>query len=364
MPKGKNLRGKVPKVLAAALAVLVALLAANYRSDLSIERLDRMGYKTGVIETVTIRDASGGPASIDVHYTDSHPQDGARKVVVLLHGMFSSSHTFAPWTASLVQDGYRVIAIDQPNHGLTGGFSDGKTGTQRTAALVKAVLDAKRISACVIGGNSMGGGVGWYFAARYHDPRGDRGLAFRVDGLVLIDAAYASPAASPVASPPSGGSRSGAGGVMGAVKLLRTTGLGGFLSKFTPRWLMGAVLKGAYGDAKNIAEPTLDRYYFLLRKAGNRRAVVYRDDEPDAWQATAQDKLDRIKDAGIPVLVMWGMKDSWIPVKTADSIQRDLALDDASVKKYAGLGHVPMEEDPTRTYADLRAFLKDRVYAR
>jgi len=78
-----------------------------------------------------------------------------------------------------------VISIDLPYHGLSGAFSDNVTSLRRSAAAVKSLLEILDISEVIIGGNSMGGGVSWYFTAAYHNQDN-----FKVNGLVLIDSIY------------------------------------------------------------------------------------------------------------------------------------------------------------------------------
>ena len=56
-----------------------------------------------------------------------------------------------------------------------------------------------------------------------------------------------------------------------------------------------------------------------------------------------------------PTLVIWGAKDTWIPLKHGHQFQRDIP--NAKLVIYDDLGHIPMEEDLKRTAADARHFL-------
>ncbi len=318
----------------AIFGLLLASIAVMYRGDLSRDDLEA-DYFTDDSHylNAAIDDLDGNPVTISVHYTDAGTVGDP--VVVLLHGMFASLHTFAPWTASLVEAGYRVIAVDLPNHGLTGNFSDNTLSTRRSAALVKYLLDDLGVTSCTISGNSMGGGVAWYFVSEYHAVDG-----FSVEGLVLIDAVYPDLVD---------------GGPAGLSALLSRPRLGRFLSKMTPRFLLKGILKDVYGSASVLSEATVDRYYDLLRKEGNREAIVL------ALRETSEDdgldRLTRIRDAAVPVLVLWGDEDGWIGKDYAVRFQTALSLSDDAVIVYDGLGHVPMEENPESTGADLIAFL-------
>jgi pimeloyl-ACP methyl ester carboxylesterase len=238
----------------------------------------------------------------------------------------------------LVASDWRVIAIDLPNHGLTGNFSDNTISQRRSAAVVKAVIDELEITSCVIGGNSMGGGVAWEFASEFHGIEG-----FSVNGLILIDAVY----------PDMG---SGAPESIEAIRKLPI--IVDILSKMTPRPLLKSILKGVYGSESTTDDLTVDRYYDLLRMDGHREALIMAQQETSVETAlTPLERLERIKNAAIPVLVLWGLEDAWISVDYAFRFQTLLNLPDTSVLIYTGLGHVPMEENPNDTGADLLAFL-------
>ena len=93
----------------------------------------------------------------------------------------------------------------------------------------------------------------------------------------------------------------------------------------------------------------MDRYFQLQRRAGNREAFIERSRTPYVDETSAL--------AGIhcPTLILWGALDAWIPVAHADRFRK--AIPGAQLIVYPGVGHVPMEELPERTVADVEAFL-------
>jgi pimeloyl-ACP methyl ester carboxylesterase len=320
------------------LSLIVGLAFLLVRFDIPLERLENK-YFTQFSHYLTLNILTLEQEEIEIilHYQDFGHQD--HPVVVLLHGAFASSHTFEPWAHLLVEDGYRVLAIDLPYHGLSGSFSDQVTSLRRSAATVKALLDELSINEVYIGGNSMGGGVSWMFASEYHDVE-----QFKVNGLILIDAVYPNMS--------NGNNRSG------LFRLLQADFASGIISKLTPRFLLKNILEGVYGSKSVLEDLTVDRYYELLRRPGNRQAILNNQQEPSIG-LTGKERLQLIYDNQIPTLVIWGEEDSWISVDFAYAFKEDLQLEEHQVIIYEGLGHVPMEENPTLTYLDLINFLRN-----
>jgi pimeloyl-ACP methyl ester carboxylesterase len=323
----------IKRIFSVLIVLLVVLVLVFYRADRTIESLE-VDYFTDNSHymDVTISTLDEQPLSLKVHFQDYG--NFSDPVVVLLHGAFASSHTFEPWALDLVEQGYRVIAIDLPYHGLTRGFDDQVTSIRRSAAVVRAVLSQLAITELTIGGNSMGGGVSWYFASEYHNVDG-----IFVNGLILIDAIY-----------PSTSSREQS-------QFLSHPVVASIVSKMTPKFVLRYVLNGVYGTDSTIKEATLTRYYDLLLKSKFRYGILTNTQEDLSDDVSGVARLERIKDAQIPVLVMWGIEDSWIPVEVADLFKSTLNLDDDSIVIYTGIGHVPMEENPELTFIDLIDFL-------
>jgi pimeloyl-ACP methyl ester carboxylesterase len=321
-------------VLSIMLLLLIAVVVF-YRSDLELSDLEATYFtENSHYITLMISSLDQDDLEIDIHYQDVGSVDDP--VIVLLHGAFASSHTFIPWSETLISSGYRVIMIDLPYHGLSGGFRDQITSLRRSAHVVKALLDALSIDQVVIGGNSMGGGVSWYFASIFHGVDD-----FEVTGLVLIDAVFPS--------------LTGGRPMNGIFNLISNDPYASFFSKMTPKFLLGSILGGVYGSESELESETLNRYYDLLRRTGNRKAILVNTQEDIDTSLS----LSNILTDGIPVLIMWGNEDSWIPVSTTNLFKEALQLSDDDIIIYEGLGHVPMEENPTLTVIDLLSFLSN-----
>jgi len=65
---------------------------------------------------------------------------------------------------------------------------------------------------------------------------------------------------------------------------------------------------------------------------------------------------NRIREVGVPTLILWGGRDHLIPLEYGALFKRDIA--GSSLVVFEDLGHVPQEEDPVRTVAALKSFLR------
>ncbi len=310
------------------LTLFLLLNILMFRNDISQQELEDTYFtEYSHYQTVEVETLDGQTLSINLHYQEMGEDN--TEVVVLIHGAFSSSHTFLPWAEDLVESGYRVIMPDLPFYGLSDYFPDKISSYRRNAEAIKYLLDSLQIEEAHFAGNSLGGATAWYLAGTYPE---------RAVSLNLIDAVYPSEAMTE----------------NNFSFLQNSDFLARLVSNYTPRYLLKSILKTAYGDEFFITDELVDRYYYLLRREGTRLAIIQSQFED-------LDNLDEvllnIKNQNIPTLVMWGQLDSWIEVGYADNFQDTLSLSDEAVIIYPTLGHVPMEEDPETTITDYLNFL-------
>ncbi|UVO55881.1 alpha/beta fold hydrolase [Sphingomonas sp. SUN039] len=258
-----------------------------------------------------------------VHYRDEGPRDAP--VIVLIHGSNSFLQTWDDWTRALTPT-YRVIRLDLPGHGLTGDYRARSYNRSDYVDVIDAVTKKLRVSRFVLGGNSMGGGVAWAYAHQY---------PFKVTGLVLVDATGAPQPAD--AKLPLG------------FRLAGTPVARDLMAYITPRSLVADGLRGSFADPSKVTEAKIDRYWELLRYPGNRVATVYR------FSAGRETAITTPLPHPIPTLIMWGAADKLIPVSSAAWFKAQLP--DAQEIIYPNVGHLPMEEIPERSAADLKTWL-------
>jgi pimeloyl-ACP methyl ester carboxylesterase len=112
-----------------------------------------------------------------------------------------------------------------------------------------------------------------------------------------------------------------------------------------------ASVRNVYGDPSRVSDALVDRYYQLALREGNRRALVQRLQQNQRGQ-----DAERIRELKLPTLILWGGRDRLVPPSVGQKFKQDIAGSELVV--FDDLGHVPHEEDPVRTVAPVRAFLR------
>lgn len=150
---------KVIKIIATTFLGLIALAAIVFvRFDIPQEKLEAEYFtEHSAYADIVIKDLDDNDIQMTLHYQDLGEED--HPVVVLIHGAFSSSHTFMSWAETLVNEGYRVIMPDLPYFGLSSGFEDHVSSYRRSADVLNQLLVALEIDSVDIAGNSLGGAV-------------------------------------------------------------------------------------------------------------------------------------------------------------------------------------------------------------
>jgi pimeloyl-ACP methyl ester carboxylesterase len=103
----------------------------------------------------------------------AYRDEGAGPAVLLLHGQPGSAATWGA-VAKRLRDRARVVSLDRPGYGETGGRA---RGIRENAEVALALLDALGIERAILVGHSWGGGVALATALRARQ---------RIAGLVLV----------------------------------------------------------------------------------------------------------------------------------------------------------------------------------
>jgi pimeloyl-ACP methyl ester carboxylesterase len=272
------------------------------------------------------------PSGARVHYRDQGPPGAP--TLVLLHGSNSSLQTWVPWVSRL-SGAFRVVSLDLPGHGLTGPVPGDQYSPDAMAAFVDAFRTKLGLSHFYLAGNSMGGNVSVRYTLAHPEV---------VDKLILVDASGINHLLPPDRQPrlPIG------------MRIIRTPVLGRIAGLFTPRGIVERSTRAVFVDQTVVTPEMVDRYYELLLYPGNRRATRLRAEAP--IDTTLSDRLGQIK---APTLILSGQSDTLVPVEAARMYHQLIV--GSSLKEYANVGHIPMEEIPDVTARDVAAFLGENA---
>lgn len=303
----------------AALALLlVAVFALAYAPDTDKAAM-RAKYAGPPSQFV---DVGGG---LVMHVRDQGKRDGT--VLVLLHGSNASLHTWEPWVARLGAK-YRIVSLDQIGHGLTGPNPTDQYDSAAFVGTLDALVTKLGLTHFALAGNSMGGQVAWHYALAHPE---------KVDKLVLVDAG--GPPQDPNRPLPIG------------FRLLRTPVINRMVEWISPRSVFAKSLHQTVANQGIVTDAMIDRYWELNRYPGNRRATRLRSQLLDRTTPETA-KIGAIR---APTLVLWGEKDTLLPVSGANWFVAHIP--GARKIVYPGIGHIPMEEAADRSARDVDAFL-------
>ncbi len=194
---------------------------------------------------------------------------------------------------------------------------------------VRALVDKLGVHRFVVGGNSLGGQIAWSVAAA---------LPERVAGLILVDASgYPPESLKSEQSIPIG------------FRIASTPGLR-LLAQYTlPRGVVERSVRNVYGDPSKVTPELVDLYSAMTLREGNRRALGRRIEQGYTGNTAL------LKDIKAPTLILWGGRDRLAPLELGQRFAKDIA--GAKLVVFEDLGHVPQEEDPARTVAEVKRFL-------
>lgn len=263
-----------------------------------------------------------------VHLRDEGPRDDPAPLV-LLHGLGDSLHTWQGWAETL-RGTRRVIRFDLPGAGLSDPNPSGDYSANADARFALKLLDRLHVRRFAIGGNSMGGETAWHVAAL---------APARVTRLVLVDAGgYAfAPQQVPL------------GFELARLPLLRE-----LVTSLTPRAVTAQSLASLYGHPERVTPELVDRTHELLLREGNREALVQRLRQREA-EAGRDSAL--LRTLAMPTLILWGGQDRLLPPANAERFRQDIARSRLVV--FDDLGHLPQQEEPHRTVAEVQRFLRE-----
>ena len=295
----------------AALLVSVSLWLA-WTPDLARERLLQSYARAGTAQLMV----GAQPYFIQ----DTGPRDAP--TLVLLHGFGASLQTWDAWSQAL-ETQWRVVRIDVPAFGLTGPAVNNDYSDEADVARLLALLDHLGLQRVAVGGHSMGGRIAWNFAAAHPE---------RVSHLVLV---------APDGFPDPRSTTEFTYQVSPWLGLMKLS---------LPAWALKMGVAPAYGDEKLLTADTMRRYQDMMRAPGVRAALIER-----MRQTRNSDPVPRLQSLKMPVLLVWGEKDAFIPISNAQDYLQ--AIPHATLATIPEAGHVVHEEAPMASVQAMKVFL-------
>ena len=299
-----------------ALLIAISLWLA-WTPDLPREQLLHSYAKAGTAQLVVG----------DQHYfiQDTGPREAP--TIVLLHGFGASLQTWDAWGTELEKQ-WRVVRIDVPAFGLTGPAVNQDYSDEADVVRLLALFDQLDLPQAIVGGHSMGGRIAWNFAATHPE---------RVSHLLLV-----SPDGFPYP-------RSTTEHTYQVSPWL------GLMKYSLPAWALKMGVAPAYGDEKLLTADTMRRYQDMMRAPGVRTALIDR-----MRQSRNSDPVPRLQSLKMPVLLVWGEKDAFIPISNAQDYLK--AIPHAVLATIPQAGHVVHEEASQPSVQAVKEFLQKTNY--
>ncbi|OGK17850.1 hypothetical protein A3G67_02890 [Candidatus Roizmanbacteria bacterium RIFCSPLOWO2_12_FULL_40_12] len=222
---------------------------------------------------------------------------GKGETVLFIHGWGGSRESLRKLAESVSQK-YKAVLIDLPGFGRSEN-PDPSWGIDEYTAIVARFLQKQRLSPVYVFGHSFGGTLALYLAVRY--PK-------LVKKLVLCAPSY---------------KRGG-----------KKAPFASLLKNAFPR----PIKRLLYG----IFFPTSELY-------------KYPHLEPNFRKIVTQDVSADMKLITVPTLILWGDKDSYVPVSHGRRLQK--IIKDSQLEIFKGIGHGLPVYEPEKVYKSLEKFL-------
>lgn len=303
----------------AAVGMVSTLVAAGVYANarMGLEELDDAARARAPGAFVQLSDGK-------VHYAWHGPKGGP--VVVLVHGFSTPSFVWAGLLEPLTRAGMRVLSYDHFGR----GFSDrphGAYDAERFDRQLLELLASQDVTHPVdLVGYSMGGAIVTHFVAQHPE---------RVRRLALL-----APAGFPV-------------NVGWRAEIMRVPVLGDWLMAVIGKQTLLGVMALPENQGRAIPDIAA-RYEGQMRYEGYLRALLatMRDFPMGSMDAV----FERVGELDMPVLSIWGRRDTTIPIENAQRLKR--AVPQAEVEIIEQGTHAITYSEPERVSASLVAFFQ------
>lgn len=263
---------------------------------------------------------------MDLHYKD----EGQGPPVLLLHGSFSSLHTW-DGVVERLKGQYRLIRMDQPPLALSGDVPKSNDGLL-LEDFIAAFLDEIGVEKVALAGVSSGGIVAYRFAAKY--PERAMALMITNSPSAVVD-----------------NEATGTSLALNTLIYLNTN-----VFKHQTKLYWRTFLKSLFAEPSRVTDAMAQRYYDTNRKIRAPIVPSMRSRVNDT--AEIDGVLARVH---APTLLLWGTPDRVLPESMGRQLQTKLSGTVAELVILDGGGHYPPLEAPELIAPRLGDFLAKNV---
>ncbi len=309
------------RFLVCTVSVLVLLCLVPYLVPLHELPRERRDLACLDSEFFTVR-------GVEVHYRRRQGGGGLSGNVLLVHGFGGSTFSWRETIPYLVDEGYRVVALDLPGFGLSERLSGLDHSPDERGALSWALLDALYPGeAWHLVGHSMGGAT--VAAMALAEPERVKSVTFAAGAL---------------------------GGTNGRLeKVVSFPPLQRLIRVVASRLLMDE------GRVESMIESAYGRKPSPEEVAGYYLPVTIKDSDLVLVELLRSGSgMFEVDPAAltVPVLCLWGEQDAWVPLEEGEELAR--VIPGAKLEVVAGEGHCVMETAPACFNRKLVNFISGR----
>jgi len=268
-----------------------------------------------------------------VHYVDEGLREAGAPAVLMLNASYTNLSSWRG-VAERLRGGHRVIRLDFPTVGLSGGpggpAADAMLDIRAFEGLVLGVMDRLGVTQVTLVGTSSGAIVAFRLAAAHPE---------RVTRLVLLNAAGLPRTAA--TDPLRARVRAADAPPVGSLGFWRES------------------LEANFSQASRVSDD-LVRYVYDM----NRRAEQDREGRVFMKTFATGDPQGVLGRITMPTLILWGKKGVTLSHLEAEVFQGWLTRAPVMIRKYEDAGHYPQMEQPGAVAGDIAAFVAGEMDAR
>ncbi|MEI6817615.1 MAG: alpha/beta hydrolase, partial [Bacteroidota bacterium] len=253
-----------------------------------------------------------------IHFREWKPaKENGKGSILLVNGFAGSTFSWRRNIDTLVSSGYHVVAVDVPPFGYSSKQKNVNHSTTSNAQMIWKLADSLSSDSWILAGHSMGASIVGAMAAMNPE---------RTAKVVFVDGLFSNTEQS------TGPSIGGWAMASGPVKQLAEVVAGNYYYNY-PRFKK--LLASAYSQEPDSAAVMGYLEPFKIKRTTSAILELSR-----AWEIKTL-SFSAIK---APVLIIWGSKDTWIPIENAHRFIEKYPS--VQLKIIDGAGHCSMETHP------------------